>query len=452
MHRILVSYLPGDGNGRAKMLADELVKRFSPSDVQVVTTAQPQLLLSAAETCHLLILIVGKTLASEFDREPDDSKADPGFPGRHPALQAAHRMGLRPAPLLIGLVADARLAEGARGFGRQVEVSTAGWDADCARLADEIQGTLKFSEYFRDGGASPPSPPGAPAPVPRMKAPKKSRSEPPGEPQAQPVWLGASAPAAVRPGDEFTARFVAYPKEEEAAVQEILKKLSPGSQAHVGLKACRWKPGTHVKVTLAGRGLIIANPSQEFDWEGSRVLLDFDVQAAPDAVSGVTILKFDAMIDGIVVANLRMDLTIGPSSGPGQVQTQAVESARTAFASYSSQDRPRVLDRVAAVRISAGLDVFLDCLSLHPGEEWKPRLAQEIHRRDLFLLFWSERAAQSRWVAWEWQTALASKGKTAMQVHPLEVGAPPPEELKDLHFGDVFMLIRTGFESTAKET
>jgi hypothetical protein len=53
---------------------------------------------------------------------------------------------------------------------------------------------------------------------------------------------------------------------------------------------------------------------------------------------------------------------------PGQAQTQAVESGRTAFASYSSRDRSWVLERVAAVRISAGRDIFRDCLSLHPGK------------------------------------------------------------------------------------
>jgi len=124
------------------------------------------------------------------------------------------------------------------------------------------------------------------------------------------------------------------------------------------------------------------------------------------------------------------------------VNTVKAEAARTAFASYASADRARVLDRVAAVRISAGLDVFLDCLSLHPSEEWKLRLGNEIRSRDLFLLFWTAAAAESEWVTWEWRTALADKGKDAVQVHPLESGVMPPEQLKDLHFGDVMMLVR----------
>jgi hypothetical protein len=55
---------------------------------------------------------------------------------------------------------------------------------------------------------------------------------------------------------------------------------------------------------------------------------------------------------------------------------------------------------------------------------------------------WVAAAADSEWVTWEWQTAPAAKGKNGLQVHPLESGIAPPEQLKDLHFGDVMMLVR----------
>ena len=116
--------------------------------------------------------------------------------------------------------------------------------------------------------------------------------------------------------------------------------------------------------------------------------------------------------------------------------------------SYASKDRQRVLDRVAAVRIAAGLDIFLDCLSLNPGDRWKDQLRNEIDGRDLFLLFWSDDAKNSQWVEWEWKTALAEKGIDAIQLHPLDLvhEAPPPDELKELHFGDAYMLARKALE------
>jgi hypothetical protein len=116
----------------------------------------------------------------------------------------------------------------------------------------------------------------------------------------------------------------------------------------------------------------------------------------------------------------------------------------TAFASYAATDRPRVLDRIAAIKIAVGLNVFMDCLSLHPGTGWQRRLESEIVARDVFMLFWSESAASSRWVEWEWRLALDRKGLDALQAHPLDPWpkAPLPEELSALHMGDSLMAVR----------
>ncbi len=260
------------------------------------------------------------------------------------------------------------------------------------------------------------------------------------EPQV--VHLGASAPSAIQPGNEFTARFVAYLKEAEIHLEEVLRRLSPRSTSRLDIKRCQWQPGIMVTVALSGRWLEVEEAEQTFVWEGPHTILDFDVFLNPDAPQGTTILKFNVSIEGIRVAKLRMDLQVTNTSRSDQPITVTTEAARTAFASYSSQDRQRVLDRLASVRISAGLEVFLDCLSLRPGEEWKPRIAKEIRSRDQFLLFWSQAASRSEWVTWEWQTALDEKGKPEMQVHPLENNVPPPAKLSNLHFGDVFIAIR----------
>jgi hypothetical protein len=274
-----------------------------------------------------------------------------------------------------------------------------------------------------------------------------ARAEPPQVPRmreadAVPVQLGASAPAACPPGDEFTARFVAYPPGDEAEVDALLKRLSPRSESLLGLQHCLWKPGTPVRVSLSAKGLVIDPPSQDFVWQGTRVLLAFDVTVPQTTPAGTVVLKYDVSIDGITVARLRMDLAVRPEDDKGTLHSAEVRAASTAFASYSSVDRQRVLDRVAALQISAGMDIFLDCLSLHPGEHWEPRLEDEIRRRDLFLLFWSRPASESKWVEWEWRKALAEGKKDDMEIHPLENGVMPPPELGDLHFADPAMAVR----------
>jgi hypothetical protein len=117
--------------------------------------------------------------------------------------------------------------------------------------------------------------------------------------------------------------------------------------------------------------------------------------------------------------------------------------AGSGFASYASKDRQRVLDRTSEI-CRSGFDLWMDCLDLRPGETWKAELEKQIKNRDLFLLFWSANAKKSKWVRWEWKTALKARGISGIDPHPLDPvsEAKPPRELDKLHFGDPYMLIR----------
>ncbi|MFZ3169413.1 MAG: HEAT repeat domain-containing protein [Candidatus Methanoperedens sp.] len=264
-----------------------------------------------------------------------------------------------------------------------------------------------------------------------------------------PVLLGVATPRAVKPGVIFTARFVAYIKSLEETVKKDLSDLGSGrSQSYMGVESCRWKLETIVTVKLKGKHLKVDPSESEFVWKGERNLVNFLVEVLADAPEEWTVLTYEVFIEGIRVAFIPLDLEITSSIKSDKRNIAIIEPAHTAFASYASQDKLRVLDRVAAVRISAGLKIFMDCLSIHPGEEWKKRLESEIETRDIFLLFWSVNAKNSEWVTWEWKTALVRKRESAIQLHPLQTvtEAPPPEELKKFHFGDVYMIVRDAQE------
>jgi tetratricopeptide (TPR) repeat protein len=320
---------------------------------------------------------------------------------------------------------------------------------------DETGDTGRLKRAIPPEGLSRGEPP--PIVVPQMpgavpQAPAKMSDTPPERAEElQPVQLGASAPGQAKPGGEFTARFAAYEKVLEQEVRDLLKKLSPSAEPTLGIEECRWKRGTFVTVKLSGRGLSLDPPEQQFVWQGGRSIVDFDVTVANDAEEGAIPLKFDVAIEGIVVARLRLELEITANPTKKAVSTAIGEPARTAFASYSSKDRLRVLDRVDAIQISAGIDVFQDCLDLNPGEEFKPRLDNEIRERDLFLLFWSKSASESKWVNWELETALKEKGEQALQLHPLDPGVKPPAGLEKLNIGSVAMWVRKGYEAVMAE-
>ncbi len=257
------------------------------------------------------------------------------------------------------------------------------------------------------------------------------------------VFLGAATPRVVAPGGEFVARFAAYVQDFRQQVGSIFAKEAPKSEALLDLASCRWRVGTKVSVRLSARDLTIKTGTQSFTWNGEYETLRFDVEVPPDCRETQAVLKFDVAIDGVIISTLRPEIEINKDGAAGRaagVETTEVRSPRSAFASYATGDRRSVLGRVRSLQIHTGIDVFLDCLSVRPGEEWKPEIVRQIREREIFWLFWSRRASKSNWVEWEWRQALAAKTLRGIQPHPLEPSdvAPPPPELADLQFGTAY--------------
>ena len=284
------------------------------------------------------------------------------------------------------------------------------------------------------------------APQPAAAAAPDARDAPL-DAAAQPVRFGASAPQRSAPGQTFVARFVAYPPDAARAAADALGR-SPGLARSVGVGSAEIQPGTRLRVALSAPGLRVEDAAaahQDLVWRGDQVLLEFGVEVPARLRATSTLLKFDVSIDGLLLARLRLALEISraAAAAPAPLQQHMDRAlARTAFASYSSKDRERVLDRVAAIRIAAGTDIFLDCHDLRPGDRWNQVLADEIDRREAFMLFWSSAAAASPWVTWEWQRAIDAKGLDGIQVHPLENGVEVPRALEGVHLGDPAMDLR----------
>jgi TIR domain len=273
----------------------------------------------------------------------------------------------------------------------------------------------------------------------------------PAEPAAEPVTVqpvpddasfGASAPRTVGIETPFVARFVAYAQGQRDRAQELLA----GQRSQTGVGMVALARGTRVEVALYGARMAVEGEArcvQAFVWTGEPVVLNWAVQAT-GTHAGATLLCFDVLLDGLVLARVRLELDVvaEASKAPAGLSTGESRIARKAFASYSSKDRLRVLDRVASIRLAAAVEVFLDCHDLNPGEAWRSRLEREIDACDTFMLFWSEAAAMSNWVRWEWERALAVHGLEHMQFHPLENGVVPPDDLSAIHVGDPYVDLR----------
>jgi len=273
--------------------------------------------------------------------------------------------------------------------------------------------------------------------------PDATQDQPAATSSVDEVSLGASCITEAQCGEPFTAYFAAYPVSQKEQAEAQLKLKDEKAVAKLEQDNCYWRIGTPVTVTLEGKHLMVKEPVQHFQWRGKTKILAFDLEVSPTAPQIPTQLRFDVFVFGEKVASVRLRLIIGSQSNPAR-RTAEATPVKTVFASYSSRDRERVLDRVASLQIFAKIDVFLDCKSLRPSEEWEKRLKQEIVARDTFILFWSKYAQTSKWVKWEWEQALILKDKDHFQVHPLDPvdAAPAPEKLGHLHFSDPLMIIR----------
>ena len=258
------------------------------------------------------------------------------------------------------------------------------------------------------------------------------------------VHLGVSTPRDVCPGEEFVARFAAYTEAYRDEVYRVILQEGPSAHLRLDLERCRWRLGAKVTVRLEARSLELSNPVQTFEWNGTWCVLRFDARVSVNATVNKVILRFDVAVQGFPIAAIRPEIAVSDKDKDDKSAPRSsfVEQTapKSAFASYAEEDRPDVLSRVRSVQIVTGIDVFLDCLSMRPGEEWKETLIREIRKRDIFWLFWSRSAMASQWVGWEWRTALAEKSLSGIQPHPLEPSelAPPPQELSDLQFGAMY--------------
>jgi hypothetical protein len=245
----------------------------------------------------------------------------------------------------------------------------------------------------------------------------------------------------VLPGQEFVVHFVAYPAGEEREVRKLLKAQSPKSTPVLGARTCRWRRGVNVTVRVRGDGLEFAQSEQTFMWSGNIESLDFDAKVAKDTPARDVVVKYDVLVEGLLVAALRLTMKVSARKARDKRTSVAALAPRTAFASYSKRDRYVVAHVAGVLEDSAGINVFVDCLDMKRGEEWKPRLRKEIKKRELFMLFWSDAAASSIWVEWEWKLALRKKRKKGFQIHPLEPDVAPPKALEGLHVNSLHTIV-----------
>lgn len=194
---------------------------------------------------------------------------------------------------------------------------------------------------------------------------------------------------------------------------------------------------TEVKVQLhSGSSKIKIEDSELVEkWDGKYLRFSFAVKIPEKFKDSQTVFMAKVFFNDILATTLKFIANFGVSNDRKKISV-ARQDISSAFISYASQDRNKVLRIIQGIRkVRPDLDVFFDVESLHSGEHWEERIAKEIEARDILFLCWSKSARLSKWVNYEWRHALKTKGLDGIDPMPIEK-CTPPEELMSLHFGE----------------
>ena len=194
---------------------------------------------------------------------------------------------------------------------------------------------------------------------------------------------------------------------------------------------------TEVKVQLhSGSSKIKIEDSELVEkWDGKYLRFSFAVKIPEKFKDSQTVFMAKVFFNDILATTLKFIANFGVSNDRKKFSV-ARQDISSAFISYASQDRNKVLRIIQGIRkVRPDLDVFFDVESLRSGEHWEERIAKEIEARDILFLCWSKSARLSKWVNYEWRHALKTKGLDGIDPMPIEK-CTPPEELMSLHFGE----------------
>ncbi len=251
------------------------------------------------------------------------------------------------------------------------------------------------------------------------------------------------APSRVERGRQFVLEVWAFgPKFHDRVTQEATKQGRAqllGSKGPVPVTV-----GKTLAVSVVIPSFHVDPPMDVAVWDGTKANTSFAVCASRDAVNGSHVGCATVSSGGLPVAVVRFELVVADTELEARRSlTDEQTRIRSIFASYASDDRLDVLQWARGAEF-AGLNVFLDVLTLREGSDWEKELIRHVPAKDLFCLFWSAAASQSKWVDMEWRCALASRGLD--YIHPVPLADPrvvrPPDELRSKHFSGVSFIMR----------
>jgi hypothetical protein len=254
------------------------------------------------------------------------------------------------------------------------------------------------------------------------------------------VQFSVTSPSAVLPGSSFAIDVWAH---LEGQREEVLRRAREQAGDTELVLLPRSDQSVHQGVKLFVRlslfGLTLRNQEESIRWNGNISKTSFVVEAPENATLGLKTGLANVYVEGLKIATLHFSLSVDANQAASPRVTSQSNRPRRAFACYARADRTEVLARVQGMQKAIpDLEVFMDVHSLRSGQNWEEEVRKAIRSSDIFYLFWSENARESKEVEKEWRFALDQKGRDF--IDPVPLASPeavkPPDELAGKHFND----------------
>ncbi len=260
------------------------------------------------------------------------------------------------------------------------------------------------------------------------------------EPAQDNVHFSITSPPEVLPGESFIVNVWAHLDKQRQEVCRRAREAVAQRKIQIQSKGpIEVQKGTVLSVDLTVDALTVQERTDTILWVGEIASATFPVSAPMDLGLGPRHACATIRVGGMQVGKVHFVICIGEkTTQPANLPTQE-HWHQKAFASYASEDRDDVLARVQGIEKAAPfMKVFLDVLSLRSGASWEEEILRLIPTNDIFYLFWSGHARDSKYVEAEWRCALKTRGIDFIDPVPLvpPEEAPPPSELAAKHFND----------------
>jgi hypothetical protein len=159
---------------------------------------------------------------------------------------------------------------------------------------------------------------------------------------------------------------------------------------------------------------------------------DFKIRATSAPLNQAVNGSITFTVEGVIVADLPISIFVGTNTGEAMTGAVSKPAYSAIFCSYSRDDT-RIVERVEKAYKALGITYLRDVVTLRSGQNWNEELMRLIEQADIFQLFWSDSAAESRYVRQEWEHALQAQ----RQIRPVYWEQPipkVPDALRSLHF------------------